>query len=168
MSDKETTMSKREVKEEPLTNEERKAVGEIFAALWQGVPLSGSWKFSRYRDHGNYIRRGPLLLRGDCHSWSLGVLVPADAVVTPASVNPAAYGSTEPTIEGELVEPRDRPGPWFALLRQELPAMQQEVARLKAERSAARAEEHRRAEAARAAALDAASEACSADTGEQA
>jgi hypothetical protein len=133
----------------PLTSTENGMVAEIFRALWQGVPLSGSWKFSRYRDHGNYIRRGPLLLRGDYHSWSLGVLVPADALVTPASVNPAAHGSTRPEIEGKLVEPGNRPGSWFALLRQELPAMQQEIRQLRDTEAAAQNKTQRDAEAAR-------------------
>ncbi|NIO38882.1 MAG: hypothetical protein GTN71_01590, partial [Anaerolineae bacterium] len=94
----------------PLTREERAAVGRIFSALWAGAELSGSWKFSAYRDHGNYIRRGPLLLRGDCHRWSLAVLVPPDATVTPAPIAPASHFSPAPKVDGEVIDPQNEPG----------------------------------------------------------
>lgn len=149
----------------PLTPAERERVGAIFRCIWPAaISIPGSFEYSAHNRHGNYIRRGPLLLCGGYQEWTLSVIVPGDARVTPAPVNSRSNHSTLPEVDGELVLPRDTPGPWFQLLREELPIMEKEINEHLAVHAAQVASKKAAAMSTRADELRAATEACGGDS----
>lgn len=96
--------------------------------------LNGSWVSSTYKFAPRYVRRGPLLLQGKKEFEELYVIVPPDAVVTPAPGDPQPSATNFPTIEnGEAVRVTEVDGPWWDVLRNELGVM---IAELKTHQQA--------------------------------
>ena len=113
-----------------LTDEEIKRLNRLFDNLWScrgGV--KGSWGASSFRYHPTFIRRNGLLLSGECDWSSLYVISPADAKMHPVYGDSRCSMSVFPIIEeGELIRiNRDDDGPWWDLVRQELPLMEAEL-----------------------------------------
>nr|NIO76436.1 hypothetical protein [Armatimonadota bacterium] len=71
-----------------------------------------------------------------------------------------SHFSPAPKVDGEVIDPQNEPGPWFALLRRELPVMEREIEQWKSSQHAAKEEARRSSADRRAAELDAARSAC--------
>ena len=140
-----------------LTNNERstfhKRFTSLFSQLWgcrNGVV--GSWGSSSHGYHPTYIRRGPLLLRGELHLNDVWVIVPPDAQLTRVAGDPRSNCDTMPTTDATLARVTD----WFSgaigeFLAQQLDLMEVELrttlqARSDAERQKRQAEQQAAAE----------------------
>lgn len=134
-----------------LSNESRKRLNAVFAGLWsnrQGV--RGSWGASSYRYHPTYIHRRGLLLVGEVRLSDLYVVVPADAPLIRVAGDPRANCGTMPLVsgDGELIRVLGSEGPWWAILEEEIPLMEEELEasnRARAEATAAEAAERKAA-----------------------
>jgi len=121
------------MREIELTDELRTRLNGLFSGLWgyKGA-VDRSWHASSYCYHPQFIHRRGLLIRGQTNFESMWVIQPTDAVVKPTHGNSCSNCDTMPVVEGELisVSPRDK-GPWWAVIEDELPAMEAELAAAK-------------------------------------
>lgn len=128
-----------------LTVEERERLDNLFDGLWGcrgGV--KGSWGASSFRYHPAYIRRGPLLLHGEGECSAMEVLIPGDCQVDPCYGDSRASCNVSPVIHGKAVRVSfSDDGPWWDLLREELPKMEAELRETNRRRAEAEEEKKR-------------------------
>lgn len=111
-----------------LTTDEHRRLNRLFDRLWaRRNGVDGSWGAHSHGYHPTYIRRGPLLLRGETSWTDLWVLTPADCEIEPKEGDSRAHCDTMPKIYGAEVRIHNRDdGPWWDMLRVELDKMEQE------------------------------------------
>lgn len=99
--------------------------------------VTGAWPAGTHRSAPRFIRRGPLLLSGTGQFAELYVLNPADATVSPVTVE--GTSNEFPKVDkGEAIRVTQVDGPWWDLLRTELADMVREVRTHQATRAGSR------------------------------
>lgn len=111
-----------------------RVIGQIAALRGHGV--DGAWQVQRRAYRPVYIRRGPILIEGTNAGEPIcvWVLSPADVVMIIPAQDAAGTAPTRPQVaQGCMVQVDTCEGPWWPIIRAELPKMEAELARAIAE-----------------------------------